>query len=106
MIAGTALAARRIQGANDRIRLGALGTGSRCQYIMAQALRVGGCEFVAVNDVNTVRRAAAKEKLAPNSAIAADYRTVLDDKSIDGVALRYSADQLLHSILKPDSLGD
>ncbi len=87
MIAGTALAARRIQGANDRIRLGALGTGSRCQYIMAQALRVGGCEFVAVNDVNTVRRAAAKEKLAPNSAIATDYRAVLDDKSIDAVLI-------------------
>ena len=87
LMAGTALAASRIQGANDRVRLGILGTGSRGQYIMNQALRAGGCEFVALNDVNTLRRAAAKEKVAPSAVIVPDFRTVLDDKSIDAVLI-------------------
>ena len=87
LLAGTALASRRIQGANDRIRLGALGTGGRCQYLMRQANRLGGCEFVAVNDVNSIRCALAKETLAPTSAIVPDFRAVLDDKSIDAVVI-------------------
>jgi len=88
LLAGTALASTRVQGANDRIRLGAIGTGSRCQYLMRQANRVGSCEFVALNDVNSLRRAAAKETLAPSSVVVPDFRTVLDVKTIDAVIIR------------------
>lgn len=85
LLASTALSATRIQGANDRIRLGTLGTGGRCQYLMRQANRVGTCEFAAVNDVNSVRRATAIAELAPTARDIPDFRTILDDKSIDAV---------------------
>lgn len=87
LLASTAAAATRVQGANDRIRLGAIATGARCQYLMRQALRAGGCEFVYVNDVNATRRASAKETLAPAAVIAPDFRTVLDDHSVDAVVI-------------------
>ena len=87
LLASTALASRRVQGANDRIRLGAIATGSRCQYLMRQANRVGGCEFVVVNDVNSTRREAAKATLATGAQICPDFRAVLDDKSVDAVII-------------------
>jgi predicted dehydrogenase len=83
----TALGASRVLGANDRIRLGAIGTGSRCQYLMGAALKAGGCEFAAISDVNSTRSAQAKKKLAPEAKILADYHRVLDDKSIDAVII-------------------
>jgi predicted dehydrogenase len=82
-----AFAASRVLGANDRIRLGAIGTGGRCQYLMSVALKAGNCEFVAMNDVNKTRVAQAKDKLAPQAKIVTDYRRVLDDKSIDAVII-------------------
>jgi predicted dehydrogenase len=83
----TALAASQIHGAGDRIRLGAIGTGSRCQSLMGAALKTGKCEFIAVNDVNRTRAAQAKDKVAPHANILADYRRILDDKSIDAVII-------------------
>ncbi|MEJ7606063.1 MAG: Gfo/Idh/MocA family oxidoreductase, partial [Bryobacteraceae bacterium] len=87
LIAATALGASRVFGANQKIRLGALGTGSRCQYLMATALKVGGCEFGAISDVNTARSTQAQSKIAPSATIVKDYRRVLDDKSIDAVLI-------------------
>ncbi len=87
LLASTALGARRIWGANNRIRLGALGTGGRCQYLMGKANTVGGCEFIAVNDVNQARREKAKATLAQNARLDSDFRTVLDDKGIDAVII-------------------
>ena len=63
----SALGASRVLGANDRIRLGAIGTGLRCQYLMGTALKAGGCEFAAISDVNSTRMTQAKEKLQPTS---------------------------------------
>ena len=54
---------------------------------MRQANRVGGCEFAVINDVNSLRRASARETLAPDSKIVADFRAVLDDPQIDGVII-------------------
>jgi predicted dehydrogenase len=83
----SALGASRVLGANDRIRLGAIGTGSRCQYLMGTALKAGGCEFAAISDVNSTRMAQAKEKLQIQVKSFADHRSVLDDKSIDAILI-------------------
>ncbi|MBZ5584480.1 MAG: gfo/Idh/MocA family oxidoreductase, partial [Acidobacteriia bacterium] len=51
-MAGTAAAASmlRVSGANDRIRLGIIGTGGRGSYLMGVANQVGGLQWVAVCD--------------------------------------------------------
>ena len=83
----TAASYQRILGANDRIRLGAIGTGGRCQYLMRLANQAGGCEFAAVSDVYPLHMAKAKATLAPAAREVADFRRILADASIDAVII-------------------
>lgn len=78
---------QRILGANDRIRLGAIGTGGRCQLLMRMANQAGGCEFAALSDVYPLHMAKAKATLAPSAREVADFRRILDDSSIDAVII-------------------
>ena len=82
-----AVSGGRIMGANERIRVGALGTGGRTRYHMAVLNRIGGTEIVAVCDVYEPRRREAREKLAPAAREYVDYREVLDRKDIDAVVI-------------------
>lgn len=81
----TAASYNRVLGANDRIRLGAIGTGGRCQGLMGDANRVGGVEFVAVCDVYEPRRTQAIANHAPGAREFGDHRKLLELKDIDGV---------------------
>src|SRR5258708_40154587 len=89
-LAGTALTAlsqSRVLGANDRVRVGAIGTGGRCRELL-HALQVrGGNELVAVCDVYEPRRKAAMERFAPAAKEYGDYRQLLDSKDIDAVVI-------------------
>jgi len=82
----TASSASQIVGANDRIRLGIIGTGGRGSYLMRAAMRAGGIQWVAVCDAWDVRRAKAAE-LTGSTDVAQyeDYRKLLDQKDIDAV---------------------
>ncbi len=87
-VAGTisAASAMKVVGANDRIRLGIVGTGSRGTYLMREAGKVGGIEWVAVCDAWDQRRDKAAEITGnPATAKDYDYRQLLDRKDIDGV---------------------
>ncbi|MBK9169747.1 MAG: Gfo/Idh/MocA family oxidoreductase [Bryobacterales bacterium] len=85
--AGAALAPSRVIGANDRIRVGLIGTGGRCQGLGRLVLAVGGAEIVAACDVYAPRREEAAAKMGTGVKPVADYRRVLDDKSIDAVVI-------------------
>ncbi|MCX6625731.1 MAG: Gfo/Idh/MocA family oxidoreductase [Acidobacteria bacterium] len=80
----TALSASRVLGANNRIRLGIIGTGGRGSYLMGVANRTSQVEWVALSDAWDVRRSRAKE-LAGQVPDYADYRALLDRKDIDAV---------------------
>jgi predicted dehydrogenase len=83
----TAASQDRVRGANDRIRIAAIGTGGRCQGLMRTANGIGGIEWVAVADVNEVRVQQAKTELAPSATTYSDYRKLLEDRSIDAVII-------------------
>jgi predicted dehydrogenase len=83
-MAGTALAASRAIGANDRIRIGAIGVGGRGHVDLRTAISVPNVECVAVADVYTRRQEEAR-KLVPRADLYTDYRRVLDRKDIDAV---------------------
>jgi predicted dehydrogenase len=83
----TAASYQRILGANDRIRLGAIGTGGRCQYLMRLANQAGGCEFAAISDVYPLHMTKAKATLAPAAREVPDFRQILDDKDIDALII-------------------
>jgi predicted dehydrogenase len=84
----TAVSASRVLGANETIRIGAIGTGGRCQYLLSVLNKIGGNEVVAVCDVYEPRRAEAKAKYATADAREyTDYRQLLERKDIDAVVI-------------------
>ncbi len=86
MLAWTAVSASRVFGANERIRLGVIGSGGRGQHLMRMANQAGGIEWVAICDAWDERRdAAAQFAAGAQVAKIADYRALLDRKDIDGV---------------------
>lgn len=88
--AGAALTAAsyaRVLGANDRIRVGAIGTGERCQYLLSLLNKAGGNDIVAVCDVYEPHRDYAKSQYAHDAQEYLDHREVLDRKDIDAVVV-------------------
>lgn len=88
------LAASRVLGANDRIRLGIIGIGARGTEITREAIACPNTEFVAFCDIYTRRLEDAK-KLAPGAKTYYDHRRLLEDKSIDAVLI--ATPQHLHA---------
>jgi predicted dehydrogenase len=84
----TAASYGRILGANDRIRIGAIGTGGRCQYLLSQLKLAEGNEIVACCDVYEPRRLEAKAKYGmAGASVHVDFREILDRKDIDAVVV-------------------
>ncbi len=78
------LPTNRVLGANDRVRLGAIGFGARGQEDMRDALKLPNVEFVAAADVYNRRLEEAK-RLAPGVKTFTDHRRLLDLKEVDAV---------------------
>ena len=89
--AGLTLGPRRtagqILGANDRIRIGVIGTGGRARYLMRLLKGLAGNELVAVSDVYGPRMLEAAEIAGPAAALHPDYRRILDDPQVDAVLI-------------------
>ena len=84
----SAAAAFPAVAANDRIRLGIIGSGSRGRDRMAAANKAGGIEWVAICDAWDRRREEAKADYAsPQTELYGDYRRLLDRKDIDAVII-------------------
>jgi predicted dehydrogenase len=88
-VAAASLSARpvptaRVLGANDRIRIGIIGAGSRGQEDLKDAIAVPNVECVAMADVYTRRHDEVK-RFVPNVEAYTDYRKLLDRKDIDAV---------------------
>lgn len=74
----TALASTRVLGANDTLRIGVIGAGSRMNGLLDAADKAGGnYQIVAVSDVYGPRRDAIKERSKGLATTHADYREVL-----------------------------
>jgi predicted dehydrogenase len=84
---GPRLATASALGANDRIRIGAIGTGGRTRYLMRLLGELPGCELVAVSDVYEPRMLEAAEIAGPKAARYPDYRRVLDDPDVHAVVI-------------------
>jgi predicted dehydrogenase len=81
------LAPARVLGANDKIRVGAMGTGERCQYLMTLFKKNPSVELVAVCDVYGPRREEALKIAGPDAKSYLDYHELLDRKDIDAVII-------------------
>jgi hypothetical protein len=81
------LAPARVLGANDRIRVGVLGTGGRAQPLMKLSKTVPSVELAAVCDVYAPHRKQALEIAGLDAQSCGDYHQVLDRKDIDAVSV-------------------
>jgi predicted dehydrogenase len=86
VLSHTLLAAPKVLGANDRVRLGLIGAGARGTEILRAALRCPKAEVVAAADVYS-RRLDAIKGVAPGVKTHTDFRRLLDDKGIDAVLI-------------------
>jgi predicted dehydrogenase len=85
VISTTALSAKRVLGANDRVVIGLIGCGGRGMGVARQMREVPGVEYGAVCDVYEPNANAAKEWAGPSSRIYKDFRKLLEQKEIDAV---------------------
>jgi len=84
---GTRLPAASVQGANDRVRIGVIGTGGRARGLMTQLKPIAGAEITAVCDVYEPRMLQAAEIAGPTAVKVTDYRRILDNREIDAVLI-------------------
>ena len=79
-------ASARVQGANERVRVGVIGTGRQGTGVMRNHILLPDVEIAAICDVfgPNLARAAG---VAPNAKQVKDFRQVLDDKTIDAVII-------------------
>src|SRR5262245_37977557 len=87
VIAGAALASSSAYGANERVRLGVIGTGNRGGQLIEATIPQSNAEIVALCDVYAPHAAKWKEKLGGNIATHKDYREILDRNDIDAVII-------------------
>jgi predicted dehydrogenase len=85
VISTTALSAKRILGANDRVIIGLIGCGGRGMGVARLMQKVPGAEYGAVCDVYAPNANAAKEWAGPSSRVYKDFRKMLEQKEIDAV---------------------
>ncbi|HXB71284.1 MAG TPA: family 16 glycoside hydrolase [Candidatus Acidoferrales bacterium] len=83
--ATAALSYRRILGANDRVRVGLLGSGGRGTYVSRYAKEFGNVDIAALADIYEPRIDSARQQLNPAAERHHDFRQVLDRKDIDAV---------------------
>jgi len=82
-----AASARRIAGANERLRIGLIGTGGRGTYLGGILARRQEVEITACCDVWRRRARQAAAKFAPQAEVVQDYRRVLERKDVDAVLI-------------------
>ncbi|MEJ7606650.1 MAG: Gfo/Idh/MocA family oxidoreductase [Bryobacteraceae bacterium] len=82
----TAISYSRILGANDRLRLGAIGVGERGRNDMSKFQKNATVDVAAVCDIYAEQIDKARQ-MAPNAQNFKDYRQLLADKTIDIVLI-------------------
>jgi predicted dehydrogenase len=76
-----------VLGANDRIRLGVIGTNNRGSDVMQNFMKVQGVEVVALCDAYDEYANKANSIAGGKAKLHLDYRKLLDDKNIDAVLI-------------------
>ena len=83
----TALGARRVAGANDRVRVGFIGVGNRGDQVLDAFLAQDDAEIVAICDIYQPYVDFAAAKAGGRPATYTDYRRLLDLRDLDAVVI-------------------
>src|SRR4051794_17426154 len=83
----TALSARRIQGANNRVNVALIGCGGRGKTVGKLMKAVPDVDFVGLCDVYDDQIPETKEWAGSNCKVVRDFRRVLEMKHVDAVLI-------------------
>jgi predicted dehydrogenase len=83
----TAASYSRLQGANDAIQLGVIGTGDRGTYVMTQFMKNPSVRVTALCDIYAEHIDRARQKATEARATYSDHRKLLEDKNVDAVLI-------------------
>ena len=86
-LATTALAADRVYGANDRVRLGFIGLGNRGDQVLDAFLTHKDAEVIAICDIYQPYLDFASKKIGTSPQKFKDYRKLLEVKELDAVVV-------------------
>ncbi len=78
---------RRVLGANERIGIGFIGCGLMGKRHLADFLLEKDCQVTAVCDVHRGRLEEARAQAGGNAEGYADFRKILDDRTVDAVVV-------------------
>jgi predicted dehydrogenase len=81
------LSGARAFGANERVRVGLIGCGTRGRAVGGLVSRVDGAEIVAVCDLYEPNLTRTREAIAPRAESFHDFRKLLDRNDIDAVII-------------------
>jgi predicted dehydrogenase len=80
-----------VAGANETVRLGLIGAGSRGGQLLGTFMEQSDCEVVSICDVDDKHTSDTAERIkkhyGKNPATMRDYHAMLDDKGIDAVII-------------------
>src|SRR6476469_3394820 len=93
------------QGANDRVRMGVIGMGTRAARVFDSLTRNQDCQFIAGCEVNELKQATFQAANRPYAKfdVVKDYRRVLDRNDIDAVLI--ATPDFSHSKIFVDALA-
>jgi predicted dehydrogenase len=81
----TASSWSRVLGANDRVRLGIIGSGGRGRSLMGSFNKSSNVEFIHVCDTYENYQNQALKLSRDGAKVTYDYREVLDNKDVDAI---------------------
>jgi predicted dehydrogenase len=74
-------------GANDKLNVGLIGTGGRCQQLMKALAHIPSVRMAAVCDIYDVHLELARKLADPQAVATKHYKELLDRKDIDAVLI-------------------
>jgi predicted dehydrogenase len=86
-VVGTALSARRVRGANERVNVALIGCGTRGRLLANLVKQTPGAAVTALCDVYDAQVAPARESASEGARAFKDFRQVLDQKDIDAIVV-------------------
>ena len=76
-----------VMGANDRIRLGVIGSGDRAQQVLSHLIKEPEIDVIAICDVYEKNANKAKEQTGGKATITGDHNALLANKDVDAVLI-------------------
>src|SRR5712691_12447100 len=87
VVVGTALSARRVLGANERVNVALIGCGARGRLLSNLVKQTPGAAVTALCDVYDQQVTQARESASEGARAFKDFRRVLDQKDVDAIVV-------------------